>query len=258
MKRRSETHSESDTHLRQALYGLMCLKLRTGSTTRQLRDITDSCIKEAMKTYGSASDSEGLDIHRLGSVLRTWHKETRYLSKEGTPIPLRLTGPVSLDKLIGTFYPRDKTKAVFRTLKEAGLVRSIGRSRWIATASHAQISNTSQETLDHVSEGVSRFLETVLNNTSTGKKTDLLFEQSCKVRNLPTGQARAFRGFVRQQALAFLTSVDDWLEARVTPSKPKSRPLRSRAAGVFTFAYMDAANKKARRSKGNRHTSVRD
>jgi hypothetical protein len=129
-------------------------------------------------------------------------------------------------------------------LKRAGLIKKSARSKWVPTAGHVQISADSQETLDHVSEGVSRFLQTVLNNINAASKDNLLFEQSCKVRHLPTSKAPAFRLFVRQQAIAFLTAVDDWLEARVASASDKNQKIETCSAGVFTYAYIDSAKKR--------------
>ena len=77
-------------------------------------------------------------------------------------------------------------------------------------------------------------------------------QQSCKVHRLPKTKASAFRTFVRQQAIVFLTAVDDWLEARVEAPVQKRRKSKLCAAGVFTFAYLDPAkaNRRSVRGKG--------
>jgi hypothetical protein len=240
MKSTNTAQRESDRYLRQALNGLLGLKLRTGASIDDLHEIVDGCIQSASRDFSIGSVEQGLDIHRLGSVLRDWHKETDYLAADGTPLPLPLNGKTSVSKLISAHYPRERTSAVVRLLKRAGLIRRFGRATWIATSCHAQISTNSQEILDHVSEGVSRFLETVLNNINARNKSKLLFEQSCKVRSLPASKASDYRKFVRGQAIAFLTAVDDWLEVRAENPKSKNKAKSTCAAGVFTFAYLDS------------------
>lgn len=230
---------ESDQFLRQALVGLLQLKLRSGTSASQVRALANTCVDLAVGDGGIAGGQQGLDIHRLGSVLRAWHKETRYLSPDGKPLALSLRGRTGLRGLVGAYYPASKVSAALATLKKAGLIKRQRSDRWLPTEAYARISVDSQETLDHVSEGVSRFLETVLNNIHANSKTALLFEQSCKVRRLPTAKAAAFKSFVRQQAIAFLTAVDDWLEARVASSVRKRPTQKTCSAGVFTFAYMD-------------------
>jgi hypothetical protein len=166
------------------------------------------------------------------------------------PLPLKLK--FLLSQLIGTYYPEADVALAFETLKRAELIRKHSKNAWMPTQGHVQISENSQETLDHVSEGVSRFLQTVLNNVNCRNKSDLLFEQSCKVHRLPKSKASAFRMFVRQQAIVFLTAVDDWLEARVESQEQKRKKSKLCAAGVFTFAYLDPpkANRRSVRGKG--------
>jgi len=251
MKRKNQELTESNRFLRQALVGLLGLKLRSGATFDELRLLVGDCLELADAETRFGNGQQGLDIHRLGSVLRTWHRETRYLSNDGLPLPLPLTGRVGLRSLINKYYPKSKVDAVFSTLKRAGLIKKDARNNWLPTEGHARISANSQEALDHVSEGVSRFLQTVLNNVNSRSKAGLLFEQSCKVRHLPASNAPAFRVFVRQQAIAFLTAVDDWLEARVEKATEKHRKTKTCAAGVFTFAYIDPVENK-RTARGER------
>jgi hypothetical protein len=234
-----KTSTESDRLLRQALVGLLGLKIRSGASQDDIRRLVSDCLDLVGNDSGSNDRRRVLDIHRLASVLRAWHKETRYLSHDGNPLPLPLNGKLGLSRLIGTQYPGANIALAFETLKRAKLIRKHSRNTWVPTQGHVQLSENSQETLDHVSEGVSRFLQTVLNNVNSRKKSNLLFEQSCKVHKLPASKAPAFRVFVQQQAIAFLTAVDDWLEARV--ENPKHRRTKSKlcAAGVFTFAYLD-------------------
>ena len=94
------------------------------------------------------------------------------------------------------------------------------------------------------------FFKPFCNNINSRTKSNLLFEQSCKVHKLPKSKAPAFRVFVRQQAIAFLTAVDDWLEARVEIPKQKRTTSKLCAAGVFTFAYLDAVKKDRRSARG--------
>jgi hypothetical protein len=221
----------------------MDLVLRAGTTPSELRAISVECVQRATDELAHNRKQQGLDIHRLASILRSWHRETRYLTADGHPSPLLLGGKVGLRSLIGAYYPRSKIGVVFSTLKRAGLVKRHGHNRWVPTEGHVRMATDSQETLDHVSEGVTRFLETVANNVNARSKRDLLFEQSCKVRHLPTSASGPFRAFVRQQAIAFLTAVDDWLEARVENGARKRSKPKTCSAGVFTFAYIDPTMK---------------
>lgn len=246
------THRKNDDiehYVREAITRLFGLQIRAGTTTKALRELAASCIAVASSELTQTKGDKGLDIHRLGSVLRTWHKETPYLTREGLPRDLEVTGKFGLRSLIRTHYPSRKFEAVFTKLKKTGLIEERGAERWAPTAKHARISELSLETLAHLSEGVARFVETVTQNVAAASKDDLLFERSCKVSKLPRSDAPAFREFVRQQAFTFLIAVDDWLETRVAKGS-KSR-ARTCTAGVFTFAFIeDGSQKKIRRPRG--------
>jgi hypothetical protein len=239
--------SESEHYGREAITRLFELQLRAGSTTKALGKLAKACIAAASREVAGEQANKGLDMSRLGSVLRTWHKETKYLTREGLPRSLSLEGKFGLRSLIGTYYPRAKFGAVFLKLRDTGLIEERRGERWVPTARHARISELSQETLAHLSEGVARFVETVTQNAAAATKDDLLFERCCKVTKLPVSEASAFREFVRQQAFTFLISVDDWLESK--GAKPQKSASETCTAGVFTFAYLDDSPKCGRRRK---------
>lgn len=242
-----QTKNESERFAREAITQLFGLQLRAGSSVRVLRKLVAECLTVASSDASGSRLEKGLDLHRLGSVLRTWHKETRYLTREGLPRGLELNGKSGLRSLIGTHYPRGKVEAVVSKLKQTGLIEETRTNRWVPTAKHARISALTQETLAHVSEGVARFIETVTHNAAASTKEDLLFERSCKVTRLPRSEASAFREFARQQAFTFLIAVDDWLESRVTRNQ-KGRK-ESCTAGVFTFAYIDPSKREKPRKR---------
>ena len=249
------TKNESGRYAREAITQLFGLQLRTGTSVRALRKLVAECLTAASSDASRAKLEKGLDLHRLGSVLRTWHRETRYLTREGLPRSLGLNGKSSICSLIVTHYPRGKVGAVVSKLKQTGLIEETSGHRWVPTAKHARISELTQETLAHVSEGVARFIETVTQNAAAQTKEDLLFERSCKVTRLPRSEASALREFARQQAFTFLIAMDDWLESRV--ARIQKGRKESCTAGVFTFAYIDPAMKKPKKRKASANLPAR-
>jgi hypothetical protein len=231
-----ETSMRSDAYIREAIVQLLSLKLRAGDTVDSLSQLTNKCIEKARRNSAAANVSHGLDIHRLGSVLRSWHTEAKFLSQEGTPRPLLLSGRNSLKTLIRQHYPAKLVDRVIRRLREAKLVKRNNKGAWIPTDRHARISQPSHEILGHLSEGIARYVETVMNNVSAKDNDDVLFERSCKVTRLPITEFKNFREYVSEQAAVFISTIDDWLERRnvVTKSSKKTQ-----TAGVYTFAYVD-------------------
>ncbi len=229
---------KTESYVREAIIQLLSLKLRSGSTVEELSAFTNKCIAAARKNSKNATKIQGLDIHRLGSVLRTWHTETRFLADDGAPKPLKRTGRNSLGTLLRLYYPANKEELVFRRLRAANLVKRHG-GYWLPTGQHARIPQLSFETLEHLSEGVARYVETVTRNVTAKRKKDVLFERSCKVTRLPAHEFGAFRAYVADQATAFITTIDDWLESRNAVAGAR---VRSRTAGLYTFAYIDGAD----------------
>jgi len=242
-----KTTNKAERYAREAITQLFGLQLKAGSSVRAIRKLMTECLASASKGVAGARLEKGLDLHRLGSVLRTWHRETQYLTRKGLPRSLFLEGRFGLRALIGTYYPPGKVDAVFLKLKQTGLIEEGRGHRWLPTARHARISALTQETLAHVSEGVARFIETVTQNAAASAKKDLLFERSCKVTRLPRSDASAFREFVSQQAFTFLIAVDDWLESRV--ARHQNVRKQTCTAGVFTFAYIDPLKEKGFRKR---------
>jgi hypothetical protein len=228
---------KSEHYIEQAVVQLLSLKLRAGTTRAQLRQFVAKCLEQASRSTTTIPNQRGLDIHRLGSVLRSWHKEAKYLTPDGLPRPLKADGRLGLKTLVRRFYHDVDYETVFERLVETRLICRADRDTWIPTGRTARIPQLSHETLEHLSEGVVRYVETVTGNVTAGQEEDVLFERSCKVTKLPTNEFGAFRDYVSQQALAFLTAVDDWLESRNVRGKSGGKSVST--AGVYTFAYME-------------------
>jgi len=226
----------SEQYVEQAIVQLLSLKLRAGSSVAAVKQFSRCCLAKALKSREVEENFRGLGIHRLGSVLRAWHKQTSYLSADGLPRPLRAHGRTSLKSLVRKFFPADKVDEAFECLVESKLIRRHSADQWVPSGRTARISQLSLETLDHLSEGVARYVETVTKNVTAKSDQDVLFERSCKVTNLPSAEFAAFRQYVDQQAIAFLTSIDDWLESRNVLSRRKRG--RRYTAGVHTFAFI--------------------
>lgn len=233
---------KTEQYIEQAIVQLLSLHIKAGHSIAEVDALVRKCVREAKITAKSGPRHRGLDIHRLGSVLRTWHKEAQYLTFDGTPRPLKGDGRYSLKTLVRKFYPSETFEAVFERLLEAKLIQRYGSDQWVPSEQTARISQLSLETLEHLSEGIARYTETVTRNVTAKSDQDVLFERSAKVTGLPVSEINAFRQYVGQQALAFIIAIDDWLESRsVTTLKSKARRC---TAGVYTFAYIAAEGEK--------------
>jgi hypothetical protein len=226
---------KAEQYVEQAIVQLISLQIKSGQPITEIESLVRRCIKKARETAKSGPRNKGLDIHRLGSVLRTWHRDARYLTFDGMPKPLRAEGRLGLKTLVKQFYPNDAFNVVFDRLLEARLIRSTGGDQWLPSGQTAAIPQLSLETLEHLSEGIARYVETVTRNVTAKSEKEVLFERSAKVTTVPTSELESFRKYVNQQALAFIVAVDDWLEGRSAANKDPRTPRCT--AGVYTFAY---------------------
>ena len=242
MKSRRE---KRDRVIREAMVQLFALQLRLGTSIEEVNSLAQSSIRLASRSaIGKLDDVADADVYQFAGILRTWHRETRFLSKQGFPRRLAIEGRNSLKALVYAHYPKQQFDAVLNSLRRTGLIRRDRQGKWFPTARHAVFQSLSKELLTHFSEGVARFIETMTRNVETEGKEEVLFERSCKVARLPISAGPEFRNFVNGQAAAFLESVDDWLEGRAAIAK-KSREKKCEA-GVFAFAFMDDIPKRKR------------
>jgi hypothetical protein len=229
---------ERQKAIEEVLVQLFSVLLCSGKNYEDVRAIANACLEFARRSLLSSEKTrDEADAQDFGSILRTWHRHSRFLTSDGYPRPLRLAGRNGLRALIGQYYPRTQIEEILSALVAAGLIRKTNRALWAPTGKYAVFPRLSAELLEHLAEGVSRLVETVIGNVTAANKEELLFERSAKVRQFPVSSATEFRDFTKDQALAFLGSVDDWMEARSESAKGKRG--KKCTAGVFTFAFMD-------------------
>lgn len=253
MKNR-KSPDERERLISQALVQLFELQMRSGASPVELTHLAQRSISTACEKMGLSPTENGtLDAQDYGTVLKTWHRDARFLSKEGYPRGLSIKGRFGLRSLIEQYYPRDQFSTVLKSLRESGLVVRGPDGRWHPTERSAVFPNLNSELLAHLSEGILGLINTVTKNVTTKNRNDALFERSAKVRSLPVAKASEFRRFVRRQGEAFLGAVDDWLESRVDAST-KNRDKCT--AGAFAFAFIDEQGQPSRevRSRGRRQS----
>jgi hypothetical protein len=229
------TQAESD--IQRAVVTMLLIKLRSGTSPQELKKFLNKCVSKAVSTYRPSGRGEMIWLYQIARILRTWHLETRFLTTRGDPRPLKMRGRDSLRSLILCHFPPRKVSLVINTMKRNGLVTHRRSGFWIPTSMYARTPKPTVELLSHFAEGVSRLAETVGKNTTSKRADDLLLERAAQVSDLPVTEAKAFRRYVQTQGMAFLTTVDDWLESRSKNTTKKSKGVCH--AGVFTFAFVD-------------------
>ncbi len=244
---------ETDFFLSSAITRLLGLKLIAGSSVEETKIFLEECLAKAASLEREHSSRSPFDIHSIGSVLRSWHTRAEFLRADGMPKPLGAENKLELRKLVSLHLPSSSFDAVFATLKKSRLIKRSPGRKWIPSERHARVPQATAEVFRHLAEGVARLAETVMKNTQSEKKEDLLFERACKVFHLPLSEAQAFRHYMQKQGVAFLEAADDWLETRSARSARKRKKTCS--AGAFAFAFIDdkqPATTKKRRARAGR------
>ncbi len=246
LKRQSE--DETDKHLKNVMIRMFELKLKSGSSVQDVRSFLDGCLSRAIAQHKVSGPVVKVDLYGLAAVLRSWHSEAVFLRPDGSPRPLQARG---LRELVAIHFSKDDFPFVYKRLIASNLLKRHGARSWLPAARIAVVPKPTTELLSHMAEGVGRLAETVMRNTQTKRKEDLIFERGCKVFRLPTTHAKGFREYLQKQGMAFVTAVDDWLESRTVRAGNTKR--KTCAAGAFAFGYIDDDKVRRRQSlKRNR------
>lgn len=242
-KRHKKSLLEQQRAVQEVMVQMFKILFFSGKSEEDVNAFVAACISAAQfEMHQLPQLGENSNAQDFGSILRTWHRQARYLTSDGFPRPLSFEGQNGLRLLIAQYFPKGQVASIFSRLCATGLIRKNKSNKWVPTERHAVFPKLDSELLDHLSEGVSRLVETIIGNVTADRKEDALFERSAKVLKFPVNSAREFREFVKAQAIAFLSAVDDWMEAKAEASKGLT--IEKCTAGVFTFAFMDGSRKR--------------
>jgi hypothetical protein len=175
------------------------------------------------------------------AAIKIWHNDPKYLNSSARPKALRLRGKAPSVESLARKACRDGGHAsLMGALRSSGMLKRSAGGRFIPSEEYATPQGLHPIAIQHVAKSVVRLVETALRNThSTGKGFSLI-ERFARVPDLDAREAKAFADFTRRQGLAYLQSVDDWLETRRLNGKVKAGTRRSATtgAGVHLFAYI--------------------
>jgi hypothetical protein len=137
-----------------------------------------------------------------------------------------------------------------RVMRAVGLIRRLSDGRYVPTAESVKIDHLHPLAIEHIAKSVVRLVTTVCGNTDPSRKSIPLIERYAYAPDMSKKEAKAFADFTRNQGMAYLEAVDDWLEQRRVKGKAPLSRKTSVAAGVHLFAYMDDYASPTRGSDG--------
>ena len=127
-----------DRAIRKAIVQLFALQIRLGASIEEVHAIARTSIRLASgDVISEGTNSENTDAHQYASVLRMWHRDTRFLSSDGFPKHLGVSGRNSLRTLIASHYPRRQSEMVIQALEQAELIKRDKTGNWYPTGKHA-------------------------------------------------------------------------------------------------------------------------
>jgi hypothetical protein len=179
-------------------------------------------------------------------VIRVWHRDSRYINKAARPAPLRTSGvSPTLATMIRNLDPTVDPGAVIASMRSVGLIRRLRSGSYLPTASSVTIGQLHPLSVEHVAKSVIRLVTTVCRNTDQSGNSLPLVERYAYVPDLSRKAARDFSIFSREQGMAYLEAVDDWLEKRRVVRQLKSRRDSADTgitAGVHLVAFLGDTN----------------
>lgn len=244
MPRRKNSHSKGSALLAKRATNELIAALRSeGVSLRLLREVCDQALQAAKTPIVQHQVPMAKDSALLGSAIATWSRNPRYVNKHGDPRPLPCFGArPSIEALLRDCGLRNGARAAARQLIETGAVQKTKGRKYLPKDRSVRITAVNDYLAEHVAHGVLRMVQTAFSNFSPSGRRQPLLQRAAAVRALPKSLRSEFQAFVNTQGNAFVTSIDDWLEARsVSVQKAKkSKSTKYARAGLYAFAYFDA------------------
>jgi Family of unknown function (DUF6502) len=231
------------------LVAIFEIMLRGGVRTKDLLPICVRSIERSEHTSRSMGRCESGGLVTAALVLDAWHRDRRYLSRRGSPRPVRLLGPgPSVEALVRRQGVKEHASAVARRLKTLELIVRCGNSLYRPASDVAVVSARDPLVLQHAARALSTLLETVGQNVSGTRHPAPLIERFAEVPDLPRRYVKEFRTFTQAQGRTFLRTVNDWLESRRERRCSARERTQTVRAGIHTYAYVAQGRRVGQRS----------
>jgi hypothetical protein len=192
------------------------------------------------KEYQDGSYLENGDVS--ADLLRAWHREGRLISDfDALPRPLHLRkGRSSIRTLILGLHKNADVESIIQFLIGAKLITRVADGRYLPTEEAGAINQDDSFVVEHLVKSVTRLFCTMRRNTSRTGRREPLIERYAYVSDLNPSDRKAFADFTRDQGMAYLQAVDDWLEQRrIRRVRVADRAAKKGVvAGVQVVAYL--------------------
>jgi hypothetical protein len=251
-------------HLRLKMFGAVLEFMRnTGVSEAAIRASFEQGISKLgsarTKGRGFRRDERHVgSISLSGDLLRLWHRDSRYIDSAARPKPLYISkGRINLTSALRSLDRSVNASEILQSMKAVGLIRRTNDGRYLPTAESAIIDELHPLLVEHVARSVIRLVSTICRNTDSSGKSLPLIERQAAVSDLDPSESKAFAEFTRTQGMAYLESVDDWLQQHRTrhAASVRSKRVGGVAASVHIVAYIGDEAKTTKLPDGRRSRS---
>lgn len=239
--------SEQDAlpvHLRLKMFGAVLEFMReSGVSEAAIRASFEQGLAQlggrTARGKGFWRDEQHGNINLSGELLRLWHRDSRYINRDAKPRPLHMSkGKANLMSALKSLDPSADARKILKSMKAVGLIRKARDGKYLPTSESAIVDELHPLLVEHVARSVIRLVSTICRNTDPGGKSLPLIERQTAVSDLDPNERQAFADFTRIHGMAYLESVDDWLQQRRLRRAPASR--RNKQAGVAASVHLVA------------------
>lgn len=194
-------------------------------------------VTESKRKSPSDKSKDNLNLRLAAAAVFRWHKDKRFLTKDALPKPLPLSGPKSVETLIGICDQTANAKPIVLQLVKAKLLNEVGRKKYVPSAACLIPQATHPMAVARFVYQLRTMIWALIGNAAPGENGPLI-EREASVRHLPERDIPAFRDFSRQQGAMFIQTIDEWLELRQAIHLNSKRKSRTSEVGAQVFAYI--------------------
>lgn len=237
-----DTDSERVGKLLEAVFTICAMY--PSIPNEELEALIERARKRARESVSRARGvKKRVDIDSLALAIHRWKRSPSYLSDEGVPAAIKARGPApSIEALFREIRRGAYFQDGLKHLTRLRHIRRLSSGLYVPSNQSTIILQTlTPELFNILTKLMNRLMATVLYNTKGRRqKTARLIERTTYVPDLPRRLLPAFARFSREQGIALIETIDNWLESHRGPSKPRSRSKRGRVtAGLHVFSFFE-------------------
>lgn len=235
--------------LEQMLRILCEFGFELGASRGDLRREFASALAGAPRRPYRMAEAKGFDLwHQAGELLAAWYGQPALVDQTGSPRPLPLEGPLSVESMIRTYLPEHSAGDVVEVLLNEKVLVRLPNGLYRPVRRSAFIPRMTGMTMDRIALLLRGLLATIVWNHAGRRGRLKHLDRQAHASHLPIDKIPEFEAMVKQLATLLADQVDVWMSSRQAAGSRKTRTAR---VGVHLFSYVEQ-NKAAGRPRAKR------